>query len=85
MTDSQVIENKSAAGCKALIRDPELMLVISAWARLSEPIRKKISLIAQGRKEIVKLVWTTKGYERIITGVQQEGETGADKISPGRP
>jgi hypothetical protein len=64
--------------------DADLQQLIERWPKLPDAIRKKILLLGQGQKEIVKLVWGAKGYERTITGVQQEGETGADKIGPGQ-
>jgi len=46
--------------------DADLRLLVEVWLRLPECIREKILLLAKGQQEIVKLVWTPKGYEKTV-------------------
>jgi hypothetical protein len=59
-------KNEPAVCCSALLTDPDLSLVISAWPKLPECIRKRILLLGQGKQESVKLTWGAKGYERTV-------------------
>jgi hypothetical protein len=56
--------------------DADLQLLIEVWPKLPDAIRKKILLLGQGQKEIVKLVWGAKGYERTVVDTTEAVRAG---------
>ena len=66
-TENPVLATSLASCCTGEAKDDaDLQQVVEAWPKLPDAIRKKILLLGQGQKEIVKLVWGAKGYERTV-------------------